>query len=200
MSPRLIESLFVMGAIVAILFVPLAILIMRKIRRSDDQPHTETALPLMNLAARFCVLAIVYVVLYYLFGYYVAWQNPELRLYYSGTTDLKSFYQSVHAVVRGTPWMLPIQFGRGLLWVLFAYPVIKMLPTGKIETASIVAALFGVGSFALFIPNPLMPPSIAHSHFWETLGEDLILGAIVGWVLTAGVRPSVSGQISPAVS
>jgi hypothetical protein len=35
----------------------------------------------------------VYVVLYYLFGYYVAWQNPELRRYYTGITELKSFYQ-----------------------------------------------------------------------------------------------------------
>jgi hypothetical protein len=38
-------------------------------------------------------LAVVYVVLYYLFGYYVAWQNPELRRYYTGITELKSFYQ-----------------------------------------------------------------------------------------------------------
>lgn len=200
MSPRLIESLFVMGGIVAILYVPLAVLIMRKMRQSSDQLHTERALPLANLAARFCVLAIVYVALYYLFGYYVAWQNPELRQYYSGSTELVSFYQTVHAVVTATPWMLPVQFGRGLLWVLFAYPVVKMLNSGRIETAGIIAALFGVGSFVLFIPNPLMPPSIAHSHFWETLGEDLILGAVVGWVLAPSVSPTLSRQTQPAVS
>ena len=190
MPPGLIKSLFVIGAIVAVLFVPLAVLIMGKIR-GPEQPPAEHAPTLRTTAERFAILAIVYVVLYYLFGYYVAWQNPELRLYYSGTTELRSFYQQVRFTVTATPWMLPFQFARGLLWVLFAYPVVRMLNTKRIETAAITAALFGVGSFALFIPNPLMPASVAHSHFWETLCSDLLLGAIVGWVLAADARPTL---------
>lgn len=193
MPPGLIAKLFVMGAVVAFLFVPLAVLIMRKIR-GPEQPHVESAPTLKSQAIRFGILAIVYVALYYLFGYYVAWQNPELRLYYSGTTELKSFYQQMRSNVTGTPWMLLIQFGRGLLWTLFAYPVVRMLNTRRIETAGIIMALFGVGSFALLIPNPLMPASVAHSHFWETLWCDLLLGAIVGWVLAADARPTAQGQ------
>ena len=145
-------------------------------------------------AARFGTLAILYVLLYYLFGYYVAWQNPAVRLYYSGTTELKSLYQIMRSTATGTPWMLPFQFGRGLLWALFAYPVVRMLNTTRIATASIVAALFGVWSFALLMPNPLMPASVARSHFWETLWCDLLLGAIVGWVLAADTRPTARGQ------
>jgi len=49
--------------------------------------------------------------------------------------------------------MLPFQFGRGLLWALFAYPVVRMLNTRRIETAGIIAALFGVGSFVLLMPT-----------------------------------------------
>ncbi len=188
MPPGLIKNLFVMGAIVAILFVPLAVLIMGKIR-GPEQPPADRALTLKSKAVRFVILAIVYVVLYYLFGYYVAWQNPELRLYYSGTTELKSFYQQMRSTMTGTPWMLPFQFGRGLLWALFAYPVVRMLNTRRLETAAIIAALFGVGSFVLFIPNPLMPASVAHSHFWETLCSDLLLGAIVGWALATEASP-----------
>jgi hypothetical protein len=188
MPPGLIKNLFVIGAIVAVLFLPLAVLIMGKIR-GPEQPPAERALTLKTKSARFAILAIVYVVLYYLFGYYVAWQNPELRLYYSGTTELRSFYQQMHSTVTATPWMLPFQFARGLLWALFAYPVVRMLNTSRIETAAIIAALFGVGSFALFIPNPLMPASVAHSHFWETLCSDLLLGAIVGWMLAADAKP-----------
>jgi hypothetical protein len=93
--------------------------------------------------------------------------------------------------------MLPFQFGRGLLWALFAYPVVRMLNTmlnaRRIETAGIIAALFGVWSFALLMPNPLMPASVAHSHFWETLWCDLLLGAIVGWVLAGDTRPIAPG-------
>ena len=69
-----------------------------------------------------------------------------------------------------------------------------MLNTRRIETASIIAALFGVWSFVLLMPNPLMTSSVAHSHFWETLWCDLLLGAIVGWVLAADVRPTARGQ------
>lgn len=184
MPPGLIKDLFVMGAVVALLFVPLAVLIMGKMR-GPEQPHVERALILKSQASRFAILAIVYVALYYLFGYYVAWQNPELRLYYSGTAELKSFYQQIRSAVTGTPWMLPFQFGRGLLWALFAYPVIRMLTTRRVETAGIIATLFGVGSFVLLMPNPLMPASVAYSHFWETLGCDLLLGVITGWVLVA---------------
>lgn len=193
MPPGLIKDLFVMGAIVAFLFIPLAVLIMGKIR-GPGQEHAPRALTLRSQAARFGILAMVYVVLYYLFGYYVAWQNPELRLYYSGTTELTSFYQMMRTTVTGTPWMLPFQFGRGLLWGLFAYPVVRMLNTRRIETAGIIAALFGVGSFVLLLPNPLMPASVAHSHLWETLLSDLLLGAIVGWVLAADVKPTGQGQ------
>jgi hypothetical protein len=191
----LIKILFVLGAIVAVLFIPLAVLIMGKIR-GPEQPPADRALTLTlkTKATRFAFLATVYVVLYYLFGYYVAWQNPELRLYYSGTTELRSFYQQMRSTVTAMPWMLPFQFARGLLWVLFAYPVVRMLNTRRVETAAIIAALFGVGSFALFIPNPLMPPSVAHSHFWETLCSDLLLGAIVGWVLAADSGPTAPGR------
>jgi hypothetical protein len=197
MPPGLIKNLFVIGAVVAVLFVPLAVLIMGKIR-GPEQPHAERVLTLKSQAARFGILAVLYVVLYYLFGYYVAWQNPELRLYYSGTTELKTLYQTMRSTVTERPWMLPFQFGRGLLWVLFAYPVVRMLNTmlnaRRIETAGIIAALFGVWSFALLMPNPLMPASVAHSHFWETLWCDLLLGAIVGWVLAADARPTAPGQ------
>ncbi len=193
MPPGLIKSLFVMGALVAVLFVPLGVLIMGKIR-GPEQPPAERVLTLKSQAIRFVMLAMVYMVLYYVFGYYVAWQNPELRLYYFGTTEMKSLYQIMRSTATGTPWMLPFQFARGLLWTLFAYPVVRMLNTGRIETAGIVAALFGVWSFVLLMPNPLMTTSVAHSHFWETLWSDLLLGAIVGWVLAAGAKPTARRQ------
>ncbi len=193
MPPGLIEKLFVMGAIEAVLFVPLAVLIMGRIR-GPETPAGKPTLALKSLAARFGILAFVYLVLYYLFGYYVAWQNPALRMYYSGTTELKSFFEVMQTNVTGTPWMLPIQFGRGLLWAMFAYPVVRMMNGNRIEATGIISMLFGVWSFALLIPNPLMPASVAYSHFRETLGSNLLLGALVGWVLAVGAKPGSQGQ------
>lgn len=191
----LIQQLFLMGAVVAILFVPIAVLIMDKIRRQEEPPQLERAFRPAGQWARLAALAVVYVVLYYVFGRYVAWQNPEVRLYYSGSAELASFFEQMRSTVVTTPWMLPLQFVRGLLWVLSAYPVARMLKTTRSETACTIATLFGVWSFALLMPNPLMPSSVAHSHFWETLWCDLLLGAIVGWVLSGSANmQATSGQ------
>jgi hypothetical protein len=195
MPSGLIQQLFLMGAVVAILFVPIAVLIMGKIRRQEESPQLERAFRPAEQWARLAALAVVYVVLYYVFGRYVAWQNPEVRLYYSGSAELASFFEQMRSTVVTTPWMLPLQFVRGLLWVLSAYPVARMLKTTRSETACTIATLFGVWSFALLMPNPLMPSSVAHSHFWETLWCDLLLGAIVGWVLSGAANmQATSGQ------
>ncbi len=188
MPPGLIKQLFVMGAVLAVLFVPIAVLIMGKIRGREEALKDQSAVTLGSTAARFAILAVVYVVLYYLFGRYVAWQNPEVRLYYSGSTELTSFFQQMRSTITTMPWMLPLQFGRGVLWVAFAYPVVRMLKTTHLQTTCTIAALFAIWSFVLLLPNPLMPASVAHSHFWETLWCDLILGAIVGWTLAVDRR------------
>ena len=103
-------------------------------------------------------------VLYYLFGYYVAWQNPDVRTFYAGSTGAEESLQQMCSIAAATPWMLPLQFGRGLLWALFAYPVVRMLKTSRLETACTISALFGVWSFVLLLPNPLMSPSVTRSH------------------------------------
>src|SRR5258708_37188701 len=94
-----------------------------------------------------------------------------------------------------TPWMLPLQFVRGLLWVLSAYPAARMLKTTRSETACTIATLFGVWSFALLMPNPLLPSSVAHSHSWGPLWCDRLLGAIVGGLLSGAPKlKATSGQ------
>lgn len=192
MPSALMKQLFIMGAVVPVLFVPIAVLIMGKVCGSEE-PATLSANTKLD---RFALLAVVYVVLYYLFGYYVAWQNPDVRLYYAGSTELKTFFDQMRSTIVGTPWMLPFQFFRGVLWVLFAYPVLRMLKATRVETAFTIAALFGVWSFPLLLPNPLMPASVAHTHFWETLWSDLILGATVGWTLakTGASRSRATGD------
>jgi hypothetical protein len=185
MPLSLIKQLFISGAVVAVLFVPVAVLVVGRMRGPDQSAAINHHLSARSKAARFAGLAVVYMVLYYLFGYYVAWQNPDVRTFYAGSTELKSLFEQMRSITIATPWMLPLQFGRGLLWALFAYPVVRMLKTSRLETACTISALFGVWSFVLLMPNPLMPPSVTRSHFWETLWCDLILGAIVGWVLAA---------------
>ena len=186
----LIERLFLMGAVVAVLFIPAAVGVMGKFRGRSETAN-GLVLPDGRTAVHIAALAFAYVALYYLFGHYVAWQNPDVRQYYSGTTDLNSFADQLQITWSRTPWMLPFQFARGVLWVVLALPVVRMMQTSRLETAGIIAALFAVWSFMLLMPNPLMPASVARSHFWETLWCDLLLGALAGWVLNATPGQSI---------
>ena len=46
----------------------------------------------------------------------------------------------------------------------------------------------------LLLPNPMIPASVARSHFWETLGFSLVFGALAGWLLC---RTAHAPQVEP---
>jgi hypothetical protein len=53
-----------------------------------------------------------------------------------------------------------------------------------LQESALAAALFATcWTTVLLLPNPLMPASVARSHFWETLGFGLIFGGLAGWLL-----------------
>jgi hypothetical protein len=58
-----------------------------------------------------------------------------------------------------------------------------MLYTSRRESAFAAALFSACWTTALLLPNPLMPASVARSHFWETLGFSLVFGALAGWLL-----------------
>lgn len=139
-------------------------------------------------AARLALLAAVYVVLYYFFGYYVAWKVPAVQEYYGGS-DPGNIFKQLAGIWRSQPWMFLIQFGRGLLWTLFVLPLVRSFQGGRLELACVVALLFASWSAMLLLPNPLMPPAVAHAHLVETAWCDALLGGITGWTL--GSRQSL---------
>jgi hypothetical protein len=116
------------------------------------------------------------------FGYYVAWRNPELQRYYGGQ-ELATFWAAWKHNWTSFPWIYALAAFRALIYVVCLYPLIRMLDTSLRESA-LAAALFSTcWTTVLLLPNPLMPASVARSHFWETLGFSLIFGALAGWLL-----------------
>ena len=51
--------------------------------------------------------------LYILFGYYVAWQSQELRVFYGGPEELNSFADQILTTLMGKPEMPFFQYARG---------------------------------------------------------------------------------------
>ena len=184
LPPGMIRAIFVQGAIAAALFAPLAVLALGKWRAASVRTPMPPAAPrkLASILLRLAILVAAFVFLYMFFGYYVAWQNPELRRFYGGP-ELATFWASLRHNWTNSPWIYALTALRALLYVVCLYPLVRMLHASRWE-AALAAALFSAcWTTLLLLPNPLMPASVARSHFWETLGFNLVFGALAGWLL-----------------
>ena len=195
----MIRALFAQGAIGTALFAPLAVLVLGKWRAA--MPGVASPAPAAMRAAsaawRLVLLIIAFVFLYLFFGYYVAWQNPELRRYYGGP-HWPNFIASLRGNWQNSPWIFLLASFRALLHVAFVYPLIRMLRAGRWESALAAALFLACWTTVLLLPNPLMPASVARSHFWETLGFNLVFGSLLGWLLST--PPSAVERSEPAAS
>jgi hypothetical protein len=135
-----------------------------------------------SAAWRLALLIIAFVFLYMFFGYYVAWQNPEVRKYYGGP-EWPSFFAALKGNWLNSHWIYPLASFRALLYVGFVFPLIRMLRVARWESAMATALFLSAWTTMLLLPNPLMPASVARSHFWETLGFSLVFGTLLGWLL-----------------
>jgi hypothetical protein len=192
-----LPRLFVMGALVAIPFAALSVLVLGK-RKADPVDLNSTArltMPASEWAWKLALIAVAYVTLYLSFGYFIAWRNPALRAYY-GDIDPGSFTGQIGHILRDMTWLVPFQIVRAMCWVAIAIPVMKMLKGDRLETALALGFLFAVVmNSLLLLPNPYMPESVRMSHLVETASSNFIFGVLVGWLLTERhtvARPSLA--------
>jgi hypothetical protein len=180
----MIRALFFQGAIAAAFFAPLAVLALGKWRAASPRaplPPAATPKP-VSIVLRLAILVAAFVFLYMFFGYYVAWRNPELQRYYAGP-QLPTFWASLRHNWTSSPWIYHLAAFRALIYIGCLYPIDRMLYTSRRESASAAALFSACWTTVLLLPNPLMPASVARSHFWETLGFSLVFGALAGWLL-----------------
>ncbi len=186
-----LPRLFLMGALIAAPFSVLAVLILgkRKADLADQQPNPRLQMPPRQWVWRLTAIALAYLVVYFTFGYFIAWRNPAVPAYYGGV-DEGSFLAGMRAVLRDTPWLIPFQMLRALLWVAIALPVVRTMKGRWPETALMVGLLFSVlMSAQLLLPNPYMPEAVRMAHLKEVASSNFIFGCLVGWLLTLRREP-----------
>ncbi len=187
MPEGFVAGLVAMGLFTSALFAPIAVLILGRWKPAPSPDRQEALRPGTGLgrwAWRVPAAAAIYLALYYIFGYYVAWQSPELRAYYGGT-DPGSFFLQMGGIVRTLPWMLAVQFARGLGWVVLGLLVIRSMRGPWWQGGLATALIFAVPSFYLLLPNPIMPEAVTRLHFIETLPYQLLFGFFLGWFFRA---------------
>jgi hypothetical protein len=180
LPPGMVPRLFVAGIIIGAVFAPLAVLILGKAKRETDVTIGDSRLkmPPGTWVVKLALIVIVYVVIYFAFGYFIAWQNAALRAYYGGS-DPGSFIAQIRSVLRDDPLLFLLQAARALLWVALALPVIKMMKGAWWESGLAVALLFAVVNSQLLLPNPLMPAEVRMAHLLETATSNFLFGWLV---------------------
>ncbi len=184
MSSAMLRDVILSGALRALIFAPLAVLIFNKWRTSAEAPLTNSAPE--GFWKSIGILAAVYVAVYLLFGYWVAWQSEAVRVYYTGSSDIQPFFTHMaNLFFFQDTLLIPFQFIRGILWAFLALLVVWMIPGKRWEIALVVGITFAILislPLGLF-PNPYMPVLVREAHFYELVSSMLLYGFISGWML-----------------
>ena len=181
LPPGFLSRLFLAGFLFSFLYAPLLVLLAGNRRQSGFAAQKVNS---SESIIKITIAAFIYVVLYFTFGYFVAWQSPALRAYYGGGNS-NGFLTQLQETLRATPWLFPFQFLRGLLWTLLALPIIRMLRGQRLEKAIVVGLLLAVVTSQLLLPNPLMPFEVRMRHLVETASSNFLFGCIVVWLLNS---------------
>lgn len=188
MQTNLIFSHLVAGVLFALLFSFIALLILGKLKKPEIVPGISNKRPAMTAAEfllKFLVLSVIaYPLLYFLFGYFVAWQFPAVREFYTGSTDILPFFKHLRFSIGGRLTLPFWQMGRGALWVVIALPLIRMMKGTAWEAAIAVGLAFAlIMNSQSLLPNPYMPAAVRLPHFIETASSNFIWGMLIAWLM-----------------
>ena len=182
-SAEFIWRVVAMGAITSTLFSPLAVLLMGKDKPVTPASETKSR-PFAEWTWKLLVIAALFTALYFTFGYFVAMKEPAVLAYYHDR-DPGGFHAQLVKVWNRGAWLFPFQALRGVMWVGFAWPLLSLVNARRGGIALAAAALLGVWSLALLIPNPSMPETVRLAHLKETLPSSMILGLVMGALLAS---------------
>ncbi|MFN8444746.1 MAG: hypothetical protein U0175_28430 [Caldilineaceae bacterium] len=186
-TPAMAPRLFSMTLPLAFVWPPLAVWLLGKRCPPAGTATVPSRLPTASggtwLWKLLLLGGVLYPLLFFAFGYYVAWQNPDLRAFYQGS-DPGSFLLQMRNVLSGDPFVLLFEVLRGLLWAGLAV-LLLWATNARPRLAILLLALI----FALLendthlIPNPLMPSIVRQVHFIETASSNFLYGLLAGAVL-----------------
>jgi hypothetical protein len=192
LPPGMLPRLFLAGLMIAVVFAPLAVLVLGKARGQTNGAAAATRSTATGaLAVKLLLIVAAYLLIYFTFGYFIAWKSAAVRTYYGGS-DPGSFLVHIASLLRAEPLLFGLQAVRALLWAALAAPVIKMMKGEWWEAGLAVALLFAVMTSQLLLPNPLMPDEVRMVHLLETATSNFLFGWLVVLILRGTDRARAS--------
>jgi len=141
------------------------------------------AKPLLNVKVilfKLGIIGVIYLFVYMLFGYFVAWQFEKLRIFYTGSAEKLGFFGQLLNNLVTNPVIYPFQIIRGILFAIFILPLIKMIDKNKTAFITSICLVYLSTAVMLIIPNALFPDIVRYGHLIEMFTSMLLFGLIVG--------------------
>ena len=184
-SPELLPRLFLMGLPVPFLFIPLAVITYRKwTKKNTKQSAQYMLMSKQQFILKLAIISFIYLIIYWSAGYFIAWQNPDLRAFYGSEGEIISFWRHTGQTIKNEPGLMALQIIRGCLFAIIAIPVIRGSLKNPWPTAILVALLLAVPHLGHILANPLIPEaSVRMSHMLETTSSTFLFGLIIFWLL-----------------
>lgn len=179
-----------MGVVMATLVAPLSTLVFWRVRPGDDAHLPAPMRSWRSVRSWMLVVGagVVYVALYLVFGYFIAWRSPEVRAYYGGE-ESTGFFSHLWRLQSRMSWFLPFQFLRGCLWAVLGWVMLTLLRAPWWRAGLVVGFFFAVMMNAqLLLPNRLMPETVRLVHILETAPCNLLFGFVLARILRGAPR------------
>jgi hypothetical protein len=148
LTPAMIPGLFRMTVPAALLWPPAAVWLLGKARRPASTAPVKRPLPPQSAGTWAWKLAlsgfVLYPLLFFGFGYFVAWQSPAVRDFYSGG-ELIGFIPHIANMFAGDPKVLLFEMLRGLLWASLAGLFLWAMSGGALAGGAAAGADFRAG-------------------------------------------------------
>lgn len=165
--------------------VPLSVKFFQN-KNGTYSPNTKVAIK--DMLVRLGGIGILYLCVYMLFGYFVAWQFEELRLFYTGSSEMLSFWGQMANNVKTNTIIIPFQILRGILFGIAIIPIKNMVDKSKLSFVISVCLLYLCTAIVLIIPNVLFPDQVRIAHLIEMSSSMLLFGVIAGMILWGSNR------------
>lgn len=171
-------NLFIRPLLTACLFVPIAVGVIGKWKSlKPEKKDIHTPWPWKSIS----LLALGYVLIYFVFGYFVAWQFEAIRVFYTGSAVKVDFFESLMNTATTDPGLYMFQILRGALYALLGTFLSHHLGGSKAEKLIFTTLLYALlPSILLIIDNPFMPAEVRLAHFIELTSSNGLFGLLIG--------------------
>lgn len=188
------------GGVALACFCPLAVRVNRRARLAfAELPPNPGPAGASDWATRIAATSAIHLLLYFSFGYFVAWVRPEVHLYYGGTAP-EGFVAHMAGLLRDQPELVPFQILRSGLWIALVLPVLRLFRGPRwLHAIAVGAVLAWLMNGQLLLPNPYMPEEVRMIHLVETASSNFVFGMALVWLLRPA-GPSSARERAPAAA